>query len=112
MTVLVRVERFRHGADVAVHVILRQDRPHEVTLRVFSRPGTQYWYARADAALRAGVNGRSTYWGCGAPIPGGVAFENFEMLAPYRRGQAFTFGVSPKTPKAIRQQLARQRRQR
>jgi hypothetical protein len=30
-----------------------------------------------------------------APIPGGIAFENFELVEPFRQGRAFTFAVEP-----------------
>ncbi|MCC6494031.1 MAG: hypothetical protein IT424_13535 [Pirellulales bacterium] len=56
----------------------------------------QSW--RCDAprpGLEVLVNGRTTYWASQSPIPGGVAFENFEMAAPFRNGDEFWFGVEP-----------------
>ncbi|MBK5191746.1 MAG: hypothetical protein JJE07_00800 [Flavobacteriaceae bacterium] len=66
----------------------------------------QYWRKEGNQAkesLRVRVNGRSTYW-AGASndksryvkIPGGPAFENFEMREEYYAGQTFYFGISRK----------------
>lgn len=57
------------------------------------KPGTQYWRSRAVPSLVARVNARRTYWASEARIPGGVAFENFELEAPFEPGQEFTFGA-------------------
>ncbi|WP_205678823.1 glycoside hydrolase family 71/99-like protein [Aquisphaera insulae] len=54
---------------------------------------TQYWSAPARAALVARVNARETYWASTAKIPGGVAFENLELEAPFESGQEFRFGI-------------------
>jgi hypothetical protein len=59
---------------------------------------TQYWYARPRPGLVVRVNGRQTYWASHAPIPGGVAYENFELEAPFEPGQEFCFGVTPDSP--------------
>lgn len=64
-------------------------------------PVTQYWKkprARAGEELAAAVNARHTYWQTRRPIPGGVAFENFELRERFREGQVFTFGITRKTP--------------
>jgi hypothetical protein len=61
---------------------------------------TQYWRKpKGDYGndLQAAVNARHLYWGMQVPIPGGVAFENFEMREPFREGQRFFFGVTQKT---------------
>ncbi len=65
---------------------------------------TQYWRtpASADSAsLQVRVNGRARYWAGGSddpskyvPLPGGVAFENFELRERYRPGQIFYFGLT------------------
>ena len=47
------------------------------------------------------VNGRAAYWGTLAPIPGGVAFENFELIERYEPGVESAFGVTLKTPKEM-----------
>jgi hypothetical protein len=64
-------------------------------------PVTQYWKKpqgtwRKD--LHVAVNGRYTYWLSHQPIPGGVAFENFEMRERFHEGQRFVFGITRKTP--------------
>jgi hypothetical protein len=57
---------------------------------------SQSWRScRPDEGLKLQVNGRRVYWGSKAPIPGGVAFENFEMVAPFRQGDEFWFEVEP-----------------
>jgi hypothetical protein len=61
--------------------------------RYVGEKAAQYW--RADAELRpiAAVNGRKTYWMSQSPIPGGTAFENFELRVPFREGNRLWFGV-------------------
>lgn len=57
---------------------------------------TQSWRSEdPHALLRACVNGRAEYWASQAPIPGGIAFENFEMIEPFSNGATFWFGVTP-----------------
>ena len=69
--------------------------------RYTGRPATQYW-ATADApGAVVRVNGRTTYWGNGGPIPGGVAFENFELEVPFAEGQEFRFGATARGPAAL-----------
>jgi hypothetical protein len=69
-------------------------RPH---WRYVGKPATQYWRVPdPDPKLTVQVNGRYTYWASrGKPIPGGIAFENFEMVSPFRDGAEFVFGVIP-----------------
>ncbi|MGZ3871938.1 MAG: hypothetical protein ACXVJD_03415 [Mucilaginibacter sp.] len=67
---------------------------------------TQYWRVDAagyDPSLQVRVNGREKYWGGESTdksvyidIPGGPAFENFELRENYRAGQKFYFGLSRK----------------
>jgi hypothetical protein len=62
---------------------------------------TQYWRkpkATFGNDLQAAVNARYLYWGMQSPIPGGPAFENFELREPFRDGQPIRFGVTRKTP--------------
>jgi hypothetical protein len=60
------------------------------------QPATQAWRCEApDPKLEAWVNGRFVYWNSRSPIPGGVSFENFEMVAPYRQGAEYWFSVTP-----------------
>jgi hypothetical protein len=65
------------------------------------RTATQYWRAPARRHLVARVNARRTYWASRGAIPGGVAFENFELEAPFHPGQKFVFGVTPELPVAL-----------
>lgn len=67
---------------------------------------TQYWRVDAsdyDPSLQVRVNGRAKYWGGDSPdrskyitVPGGPAFENFEMRENYKPGQKFYFGLTMK----------------
>jgi hypothetical protein len=62
-------------------------------------PVTQYWYCKdPDDSLQGLVNGRIVYWMSHHLIPGGIAFENFEMKKKFKDGDRFVFGVSPLTP--------------
>jgi hypothetical protein len=70
---------------------------------------TQYWRAPATPGLAVQVNGRTTYWASQAPIPGGISYENFELVAPFAAGQSFTFGVTPEPPQALGFPKAQQR---
>jgi hypothetical protein len=64
--------------------------------RYVGEPARQSWRSeRPDSRLEVQVNGRRAYWNSDAPIPGGVSFENFEMVAPFRQGAEFWFGVEP-----------------
>lgn len=69
--------------------------------RYQGRSATQYWRTPDAAGLVVRVNGRTTYWGSGGTIPGGVAYENFELEAPFRAGQEFRFGITPDPPEAL-----------
>lgn len=65
---------------------------------------TQYWAKdpgtfRED--LHVAVNARYTYWQSSRPIPGGVAFENFELRERFYDGQKFIFGITQKTPRDL-----------
>lgn len=62
---------------------------------------TQYWRKPKGAFrddLHAVVNARHTYWQSAQPIPGGVAFENFELRERFYDGQCFVFGITRRTP--------------
>jgi hypothetical protein len=69
--------------------------------RYVGKPATQYWSAPVSEGLVARVNGRSTYWGSFADIPGGIAFENVELETPFREGQEFRLGVTTEKPSAV-----------
>lgn len=65
------------------------------------RKVTQYWRKSKGAFgsdLEAAVNARYRYWGLPQPIPGGAAFENFEIRERFHDGQHMRFGVTQKTP--------------
>lgn len=58
------------------------------------RRAVQTW--RADdphPELVASVNARRTYWASAAAIPGGPAYENIELIEPFRQGAAFRFSA-------------------
>lgn len=62
---------------------------------------TQFWKKRKGTwrdDVQVAVNGRYTYWRTSRPIPGGVAFENFELRERFYPGQPFVFGVTRQTP--------------
>jgi len=65
---------------------------------------TQYWAREAGTFgedLQVVVNGRYAYWRSARPIPGGIAFENFEMQQRFRDGQTFIFGITRRTPQEL-----------
>jgi hypothetical protein len=65
---------------------------------------TQYWAKQAGAFrddLEAVVNGRYIYWLSERPIPGGVAFENFELRERFYDGQKSIFGITRRTPQEL-----------
>jgi hypothetical protein len=72
---------------------------------------TQYWRVDStgyDHSLQVRVNGRAKYWSGASPdkskyidIPGGPAFENFELRENYHSGQKFYFGLTQKTAKEL-----------
>jgi hypothetical protein len=65
---------------------------------------TQYWKKPRGTArddLHVAVNARCTYWQSRQAVPGGVAFENFELRERFREGQVFSFGITRKAPAQI-----------
>lgn len=64
--------------------------------KYFGRRAVQTWRApEPDPELVACVNGRFTYWASESPIPGGVSYENFELVEPFRQGREFFFSIDP-----------------
>jgi hypothetical protein len=64
--------------------------------RFVGRRAVQGW--RVDDPhpdLQVLVNGRWSYWASRSPIPGGVAYENFEIVEPFRQGTPLRFSVEP-----------------
>lgn len=53
----------------------------------------QAWKADPDDHLRIAVNGRLTYWMSDKAIPGGAAFENFEIAVPFQSGRKLWFEI-------------------
>ncbi|GAB3929639.1 hypothetical protein [Mucilaginibacter myungsuensis] len=72
---------------------------------------TQYWRKDAgnyDPSLELRVNGRAKYWAVASrdpnayvDIPGGPAFENFELREKYSSGQKFYFGITTKSAEEL-----------
>lgn len=59
-------------------------------------PALQTWTADDPSdQLVGGVNARRVYWSSFAPIPGGAAFENVELIEPFQDGRSFVFRVEP-----------------
>ena len=59
------------------------------------KPARHLWRTKNIPGLLARVNARRTYWMSDAAIPGGLAFENIELDAPFVSGQEFTFAIEP-----------------
>jgi hypothetical protein len=60
------------------------------------RRAVQGWRAENPADdLEVLVNGRWCYWASRSPIPGGVAYENFEFAQRFIDGQEYVFSVTP-----------------
>lgn len=65
------------------------------------KPGIQYWRTIAQKNISVQVNGRRVYWKTNSEIPGGIAYENFELQLPYISGQELRFGVTPEPPEKL-----------
>jgi hypothetical protein len=105
--------RLHRNAEGDVLVALTNDEADPAA--VFPFPGsqlwhyggakvTQFWRKPAGAFrndLQAAVNARYTYWLSRRPIPGGIAFENFELRERFYDGQKFVFGITRQTPEAL-----------
>ncbi|WP_052572826.1 hypothetical protein [Haloferula sp. BvORR071] len=95
------------GGDVLVAIANNEEEPAKIATH--EQPSfwdfkgsklTQYWRKPAQQVgpgLECAVNGRFTYWMSRQPIPGGVAFENFELREPFKPDQSVIFGISRKT---------------
>ena len=44
------------------------------------------------------MNGRRVYWGGNVPIPGGMAYENFDFQEDFSQGQEVWFGYTTESP--------------
>ena len=95
------------GGDVLVAAVTDEKDPAAVkmdglrTWEYRSVPLTQYWRVPArevGPSLRLRLNGRRVYWLSRREIPGGIAFENFELRSRFAAGQTFIFGLSRRSP--------------
>jgi hypothetical protein len=62
---------------------------------------TQYWRVAGhdiEPDLRVRVNGRRVYWASHNSVPGGIAYENFDVRQRYVPGQTFIFGITSQNP--------------
>lgn len=72
------------------------------------KKATQYWYCPSPSdELEGVVNGRYTYWASKSPIPGGIAYENFELTEPFHSGQRYIFGITPLSPEKLIEKIIR-----
>ena len=66
---------------------------------------TQYWRKPKEdgksGELKARVNGRKVCREAHDPIPGGLAYENFDLVEPFREGQVFVFGITRRSPEDV-----------
>lgn len=102
-----RLHRTAEG-DVLVALTTDEKNPAEIVpvpgtrrWRYAGAAVTQYWRAPKGSfheKLRAVVNARNIYYASQWPIPGGIAFENFELQEPFREGQSLVFGITRRTP--------------
>jgi hypothetical protein len=107
------LSRLHRTADGGVVVAVTNDEQNPATVHPFAGSElwhyaggkvTQYWAKAAGAFqddLVAIVNGRYTYWRSAQPIPGGVAFENFELRERFHEGQKSIFGITRQTPREL-----------
>jgi hypothetical protein len=105
-----RLARTLQG-DVVVALTTDEDDPASV----YPFPGRRLWYygggkvtqywkkprGTVQKDLHVAVNARYVYWQTQRPIPGGVAFENFEMRERFYEGQTFVFGIIRQTPSQL-----------
>jgi hypothetical protein len=63
--------------------------------KYIGRKSAHSWMTEVTTECFVAVNGRKTYWMSQSPIPGGTAFENFELRLPFKAGNRLWFGVRP-----------------
>lgn len=97
-------ELLRVDGDVVVSATPDEDAPHEAVYaddvkdhwRYMGKRAVQTWrVADPDPQLQVLLNGRTAYWASTSPIPGGVSYENFEIVEPFRQGRELTFSIAP-----------------
>ncbi|MFI5380603.1 MAG: hypothetical protein ACHRHE_15000 [Tepidisphaerales bacterium] len=104
------LNRLAITGDGEVLVAVTSDEPEPAAVHPFPNsrawyyggfPVTQFWKKPRGTwgdDLRVAVNARYTYWESERPVPGGVAFENFELREKFQDGRVSVFGISRKTP--------------
>lgn len=97
-------ELARNGDAALVSARPDEAAPHEAEYVAGTAEHWKYVGTRAEQTwrvedphdeLEVRVNGRHAYWMSSSPIPGGVAYENFELVEPFRQGREFHFSVEP-----------------
>ncbi len=72
------------------------------------KKATQYWYcANPSKDFKGVVNGRYTYYTSKNPIPGGIAYENFETSEPFEAGKSYVFGITPLSAEELINQVSK-----
>lgn len=98
------------GGDVLVASVSDEEDPARVPIprprwwQYRSVPLTHYWRVPAEDVrpdLRLRLNGRRVYWQSRREIPGGIAFENFELRQGFESGQTFIFGLTRRSPREL-----------
>lgn len=102
------IARARTDQDGTITVAITPNEKDPASVKVdpdwWGFPGvvaTQYWRkypGTLEPPAFIKVNGRAMYYGTGTKIPGGVAYENFELIEKYESGVESVFGVTLKTP--------------
>lgn len=94
----------RDGAAATVSAIGDETDPWSVTYADDTAEHWRFQGLRARQSWRVDdphpelevlVNARWSYWASASEIPGGPAFENFEIIEPFRQGAVFRFAVDP-----------------
>lgn len=102
-----RLHRTTRG-EVVVAITPDEAEPREVfpiAGGAWHHPGrrmAQFWIKPPgtwDESLRCRVNGRRVYWQSASPLPGGPAFENFELQETWREGLESWFGLCRESPR-------------
>jgi hypothetical protein len=90
--------------DAIVSAMPDEERPQDAHYAAGTAEHWKYFGARAmqiwrasgpTPELEARVNGRTRYWASSSPIPGGISYENFELVEPFMQGREFFFSVEP-----------------
>ncbi|WP_243228248.1 hypothetical protein [Microbacterium sp. CIAB417] len=92
----------RDGSAAVVSAVGDEEDPWSVT---YAPDTAEHWHLVGQLArqtwivddphpdLEVLVNARWSYWASSSPIPGGPAYENFEIFEPFRPGAAYRFRV-------------------